>query len=92
MRWPASTWPRRPRPWPSFTGAGRRFELRGERDGIRIVDDYAHHPTELAATIAAARTWAPGRVVVCFQPHMPWRTEALASSSGARWRRPTRWW
>ena len=65
-----------------FTGAGRRFELRGERDGIWIVDDYAHHPTEVAATIEAARTWAPGRVVVCFQPHLYSRTEALAFHFG----------
>jgi UDP-N-acetylmuramate--alanine ligase len=65
-----------------FTGAGRRFELRGERDGIWIVDDYAHHPTEVAATIEAARSWAPGRVVVCFQPHLFSRTEALAFNFG----------
>ena len=43
--------------------------------GIRFVDDYAHHPTELAATLAAARAEAaPGRLLACFQPHMPWRT------------------
>jgi UDP-N-acetylmuramate--alanine ligase len=65
-----------------FTGAGRRFELRGERDGAWIVDDYAHHPTEVAATIEAARAWAPGRVVVCFQPHLFSRTEALAHQFG----------
>jgi UDP-N-acetylmuramate--alanine ligase len=65
-----------------FTGAGRRFELRGERGGAWIVDDYAHHPTEVAATIEAARAWAPGRVVVCFQPHLFSRTEALAPQFG----------
>jgi UDP-N-acetylmuramate--alanine ligase len=65
-----------------FTGAGRRFELRGERDGAWIVDDYAHHPTEVSATIEAARAWAPGRVVVCFQPHLFSRTEALAHEFG----------
>jgi UDP-N-acetylmuramate--alanine ligase len=65
-----------------FAGAGRRFELRGERDGAWIVDDYAHHPTEVAATIEAARAWAPGRVVVCFQPHLYSRTEALAFHFG----------
>jgi len=65
-----------------FTGAGRRFELRGERHGIWIVDDYAHHPTEVSAAIEAARTWAPGRVVVCFQPHLYSRTEALAFHFG----------
>jgi UDP-N-acetylmuramate--alanine ligase len=61
-----------------FAGAGRRFELRGEREGAWIVDDYAHHPTEVSATIEAARAWAPGRVVVCFQPHLFSRTQALA--------------
>jgi UDP-N-acetylmuramate--alanine ligase len=65
-----------------FTGAGRRFELRGERAGAWIVDDYAHHPTEVSATIEAARAWAPGRVVVCFQPHLFSRTEALAFEFG----------
>jgi UDP-N-acetylmuramate--alanine ligase len=65
-----------------FTGAGRRFELRGERGGVWIVDDYAHHPTEVAATIDAARAWAPGRVVVVFQPHLYSRTEALAHRFG----------
>ena len=65
-----------------FTGAGRRFELRGERDGAWIVDDYAHHPSEVAAGIEAARAWAPGRVVVCFQPHLYSRTEALAFGFG----------
>jgi UDP-N-acetylmuramate--alanine ligase len=46
------------------------------------VDDYAHHPTEVAATIDAARAWAPGRVVVVFQPHLYTRTEALAHGFG----------
>src|SRR5436305_9149167 len=65
-----------------FTGSSRRFELRGERDGVWVVDDYAHHPTEVSATIAAARAWAPRRVVVCFQPHLFSRTEALALRFG----------
>jgi len=65
-----------------FTGTSRRFELRGERDGVWVVDDYAHHPTEVSATIAAARAWAPRRVVVCFQPHLFSRTEALALRFG----------
>jgi UDP-N-acetylmuramate--alanine ligase len=61
-----------------FRGAGRRFELRGEARGVRVVDDYAHHPAEVEATIAAARGYAPrARVVACFQPHMHWRTRAL---------------
>jgi UDP-N-acetylmuramate--alanine ligase len=65
-----------------FTGVSRRFELRGRHAGAWIVDDYAHHPTEVAAAIAAARAWAPGRVVVCFQPHLFSRTEALAFGFG----------
>ncbi len=65
-----------------FTGVGRRFERRGERSGAVVVDDYAHHPTEVAATIEAARAQAPGRVLVCFQPHLYSRTEALAGAFG----------
>jgi UDP-N-acetylmuramate--alanine ligase len=65
-----------------FTGAGRRFERRGEREGAVIVDDYAHHPTEVAATIEAARAQGAGRVVVCFQPHLFSRTQALAGRFG----------
>jgi UDP-N-acetylmuramate--alanine ligase len=64
----------------SFRGAGRRFDEHGEVAGVRLVDDYAHHPSELAASLAAARTYAAGgRVLACFQPHMPWRTRALQS-------------
>jgi UDP-N-acetylmuramate--alanine ligase len=58
-----------------FTGAGRRLELRGEAGGVRVLDDYAHHPAEIAATIAAARN---GRVLVLFQPHLYSRTHHLA--------------
>jgi UDP-N-acetylmuramate--alanine ligase len=66
-------------PLAAFRGAGRRYERRGEVAGIRFVDDYAHHPTELAATLAAARgEAAPGRLLACFQPHMPWRTKMFA--------------
>ena len=68
----------------SFPGAGRRFETIGEtRSGARIVDDYAHHPTEVAATIAAARSLDPDRVVAVFQPHLFSRTEHLATAFGA---------
>ncbi len=70
-----------------FEGAGRRFELLGTREGITVVDDYAHHPTELVAAIAAARSQAPARLVVLFQPHMPWRAiqfaDAFAEALGA---------
>jgi UDP-N-acetylmuramate--alanine ligase len=66
-----------------FDGAGRRFELLGTTtSGARVYDDYAHHPTEVAATIAAARTLRPGRVVVVFQPHLYSRTRALAREFG----------
>lgn len=66
-----------------FRGAGRRFERRGERRGFAVVDDYAHHPTELEAAIATARSQHPRRVVVCFQPHLYSRTQALAGRFGA---------
>ncbi len=65
-----------------FTGAGRRYELRGSRDGYTVVDDYAHHPTELRAVIAAARAQAPRRLLVVFQPHLYSRTSALADEFG----------
>jgi UDP-N-acetylmuramate--alanine ligase len=66
-------------PLATFRGASRRYERRGEVAGIRLVDDYAHHPSELAATLAAARgEAAPGRLLACFQPHMPWRTRMFA--------------
>lgn len=71
-----------------FAGVRRRFEVRGRIGGVVVVDDYAHHPTEVAATIAAARLGHPGRVVAVFQPHRFTRTadqgDALGSSlSGA---------
>jgi UDP-N-acetylmuramate--alanine ligase len=66
-----------------FTGVGRRFELRGTVAGATIVDDYAHNPAKVAAVIDAARTYAPARVVVCFQPHLYSRTAASAHAFGA---------
>ena len=61
-----------------FRGVGRRFERRGERDGILVVDDYGHHPAEIAATLATARQCYPDRrLVVAFQPHRFTRTKAL---------------
>ena len=67
----------------SFGGARRRFEARGLAGGVRVYDDYAHHPTELAATITAARTVAGnGRLVVAFQPHLYSRTQAFATEFG----------
>ena len=75
-----------------FRGVGRRLEDRGAAGGVRLLDDYAHHPAELAATIAAARDLAgDGRLVVLFQPHLYSRTlhlgrelgEALAAADAA---------
>jgi UDP-N-acetylmuramate--alanine ligase len=61
-----------------FHGCGRRFELRGSWRGVTLVDDYAHHPTEIAATLRAARqAFADRRVWCVFQPHQLSRTEAL---------------
>jgi UDP-N-acetylmuramate--alanine ligase len=65
-----------------FRGATRRFELVGEHDGVTVVDDYAHHPSEIAATVAAAREQTDGRVLVLFQPHLYSRTRHLAHELG----------
>ncbi len=68
----------------TFRGAGRRFEALGHTPaGAVVVDDYAHHPTEVAAALAAAREVAAGRVVAVFQPHLFSRTRALAKEFGA---------
>jgi UDP-N-acetylmuramate--alanine ligase len=64
-----------------FRGAERRFEVRGEPNGILVVDDYGHHPTEIAAVLSAART-LNRRVVVAFQPHRFTRTAALLNEFG----------
>lgn len=62
----------------SFHGAGRRFELKGTVHGIRVIDDYGHHPTEIRATLTAAKGLAgDGHVLVIFQPHRYSRTEAF---------------
>ena len=59
----------------AFRGVGRRYDILGEAAGIQVVDDYAHHPTEIAATLAAARAANPGRrIVAVFQPHLYTRT------------------
>ncbi|MBI3685755.1 MAG: UDP-N-acetylmuramate--L-alanine ligase [Actinobacteria bacterium] len=66
-----------------FRGVHRRFELRGQLAGVRVYDDYAHHPTEIAAQLAAARVVAgDGRLVVAFQPHLYSRTQAFAQDFG----------
>jgi UDP-N-acetylmuramate--alanine ligase len=66
----------------TFAGAKRRFETKYLSSRVRIVDDYGHHPTELAATLQTARSLKPGRVVVLFQPHRYTRTQALADDFG----------
>ncbi|PRY17538.1 UDP-N-acetylmuramate--L-alanine ligase [Kineococcus rhizosphaerae] len=66
-----------------FGGARRRFELKGEAAGVRVVDDYSHHPTEVEALLRAARPVAgEGRVVVVFQPHLVSRTRTFAVEFG----------
>jgi UDP-N-acetylmuramate--alanine ligase len=68
----------------AFTGAKRRFERLGSTaSGAQVVDDYAHHPTEVAATIEAARLEQPARLVAVFQPHLFSRTQQLAPEFGA---------
>jgi UDP-N-acetylmuramate--alanine ligase len=63
-----------------FAGVPRRFEFRGEVGGVTFVDDYAHLPTEVRATLAAAKAGGWGRIVAVFQPHRYTRTAALAES------------
>jgi UDP-N-acetylmuramate--alanine ligase len=65
-----------------FRGAERRFQLRGEARGVMVVDDYGHHPTEIAAVIAAARAGLDRRVLVVFQPHRYTRTRDLLEEFG----------
>lgn len=65
----------------TFKGAGRRFEIKGTVNGIRVIDDYGHHPTEIEATLTAARRFAgDGRLIVVFQPHRYSRTKAFIDS------------
>jgi UDP-N-acetylmuramate--alanine ligase len=65
-----------------FHGAERRFERVGEADGVLVVDDYGHHPTEIAAVLAAARVTLGRRLLVAFQPHRYTRTERLMHDFG----------
>ena len=68
----------------SFQGAGRRFELKASVGGIRVIDDYGHHPTEIDVTLTAARRYAgDGRVLVIFQPHRYSRTQAFLEQFAA---------
>ena len=62
-----------------YRGVHRRFQVKGERGGVTVVDDYGHHPVEIRATLSAAREVWPGRrIVVGFQPHRYSRTHALS--------------
>lgn len=65
-----------------FTGAGRRFEIKGECEGVTIIDDYGHHPNEIKATLEAAASLGARRVVVVFQPHRYSRTLFLSQEFG----------
>lgn len=63
----------------TFTGTKRRFELKGEVNGVKVIDDYGHHPTEIQVTLTAAKNFAgSGRVLTIFQPHRYSRTSAFA--------------
>jgi UDP-N-acetylmuramate--alanine ligase len=67
----------------SFRGVRRRLEVKGERGGVRIYDDYAHHPTEVRAALSALRELEPPRLVAVFQPHLYSRTKVFATQFGA---------
>ncbi|MGC2614399.1 MAG: cyanophycin synthetase, partial [Terracidiphilus sp.] len=66
----------------SFRGVDRRFQIRGQARGVTVVDDYGHHPTEIRATLAAAREYSKGRIHVVFQPHRYSRTRDLLDEFG----------
>ena len=61
----------------SFHGTNRRFEYKGKKNGITVIDDYAHHPTEIKATLAAAKNFPHKKLVIAFQPHTYTRTKSL---------------
>jgi len=65
-----------------FRGAKRRFQLIGEVEGVKVIDDYAHHPTEIRATLNAARSQNPRKIYAIFQPHRYTRTKILADQFG----------
>ena len=101
-RWPRSSSPgcdldaAAARPRRASPGVRRRLELKGERDGARIYDDYAHHPTEVRAALSALRELARERLIAVFQPHLYSRTKALrrgvrrGAGAGRRGRRARR--
>ena len=65
-----------------FDGVKRRFQLRADADGVMLIDDYAHHPTEIRAVLSACRNWKNKRVIAIFQPHRYSRTKSLAGEFG----------
>ncbi len=65
-----------------FHGVERRYQTRGTARGVTVIDDYGHHPTEIAAVLCAARSGGPGRLVVVFQPHRYSRTRDLLDAFG----------
>jgi UDP-N-acetylmuramate--alanine ligase len=68
----------------SFHGVERRFQLKGTKNGVQFVDDYAHHPSELEATLLAARSgWGSSRIIAVFQPHLYSRTKDFAKEFAA---------
>ena len=80
LRWASGStcrWTTSARRWQSFNGVDRRFQVIGSADGVTVVDDYGHHPTEIRATLAAARQCGFGKVHVIFQPHRYTRTQLL---------------
>ena len=66
-----------------FAGVGRRFELVGDRGGVRVIDDYGHNPTEIAAALATARELGPRALIAVYQPHVYERTRQLHDELGA---------
>jgi UDP-N-acetylmuramate--alanine ligase len=66
----------------AFTGVGRRWEHRGTVGGVTLIDDYAHHPTEVGVNLRTAREWHDGRVWAVFQPHLYTRTERFSDEFG----------
>ena len=87
-RWPASRWPgfdldAAAAALADFPGVRRRLELKGERGGTAVYDDYAHHPTEVRAALAALRELGGERLIAVFQPHLYSRTKAFAEEFGA---------
>jgi len=70
----------------NFRGVDRRFQMRGQAGGITVVDDYGHHPTEIRATLAAARECGHRRLVVIFQPHRYTRTRDLLDEFSSAFR------